>query len=241
MLAERFRHLHFGSLQNTEKFQGVHDGLAQVVIVGDHVGVTGVFADGTNTSDPGIEFLGGVEVVVAFVWRRCRIVVEPGVVTATVKANVADFRRGFRGRGEGVADDRLIDVAETDSMIAQESESVWSLPGRMAQLNDKGIIREAGEDTREVVDGFGGAMKGKRELKEDRAEFVCLSKNIETCTNGALVFGGGRRVVSEFLPEFRGEHKGRISGDAVEPECGVIGTQRLVERGIDFDSIEEFG
>ena len=201
MLAERFRHLDFGSLQNTEKFQGVYDGLAQVVIVGDHVGVTGVFADGTNTSDPGIEFLGGVEVVVAFVRRRCRIVVEPGVVTATVKSNVADFRRGLCGRGQGVADDRLIDIAEPHLLIMEESEGVWILPGRMAQLNDKGIIRETGEDTREVVDRFGGAMKGKRELKEDRAEFICLSKNVETCTNGALVFGSSRGVVSEFLPE----------------------------------------
>ena len=44
-----------------------------------------------------------------------------------------------------------------------------------------------------------------------------------------------------FCQSFRSEDKGRIGDDAIEPECGVIGAQRLVEGGIDFDGIEEFG
>ena len=84
-------------------------------------------------------------------------------------------------------------------------------------------------------------MKGKRELKKDCTEFLGLSENVETDADGALVLAGGARIVSELLPEFGGENKSGIGGYALDPKCGVIGTQRLVKGSIDLDRVEKLG
>jgi hypothetical protein len=84
-------------------------------------------------------------------------------------------------------------------------------------------------------------MERKGELKEDGAELVGRAKNVKAGTDRALVVGAGAGVVREFLPEFGGEEKSRIGGNAVEPIGGMIGTQRMVERSVDLDGVEESG
>ena len=143
MPAEIVGQFQFCSLQDTEELQGVDDGLALVVVVGDHVDVARVFLDFLNAGGPGLEFLERVEIVVALVGGELGIVTEPGIVPAAVKAHVADGRSVLRGWRHGVADDRLIDVAEAGVVIAQEIQSVLGLPGGVAKFDDEGIVGEA--------------------------------------------------------------------------------------------------
>ena len=143
VLPQVFGHPQFCSLQNTKELQGVHDGFALIVVVGDDVYVTGVLLNFLDASDPGLEFLGRIKVVVAFVGRELGIVAEPGVVAAAVKSHVADRRSALRGWRDGIADDRLIDVAEAGVVLAQEIEAVLSLPGRVAEFDDEGIVDKA--------------------------------------------------------------------------------------------------
>jgi len=53
VLAKIVGHFQFCSLQNAEELQGVYDGFALVVVVGDHEGVAGVFLDFLDARDPG--------------------------------------------------------------------------------------------------------------------------------------------------------------------------------------------
>src|SRR5712664_4356279 len=89
--------------------------------------------------------------------------------------------------------------------------------------------------------GFSRFVKGKRELEEHGAKLARFSKNVEACACGAFVFGRGGRFVGEALPEFRGEKERGISGAAFDPGAGGVGADWLIERGIDFDGVEELG
>ena len=45
----------------------------------------------------------------------------------------------------------------------------------------------------------------------------------------------------EPLPEFGGKDEARVGRDAVDPLGGVVGPNGIVERGVDLNSVEEFG
>jgi len=219
--------------------QSIDDSLALIVVVGDDEGATRVFTDGADADDPGIEFVGGIEIVIALVSGRGGVVAEPGVVATAVEADVSDGRSGFRGRNEGTADERLVDVAEAGVLLAKEFESLLGLPGGVTEFDDEGVISEALENRREVSDSLAVAMKREGELEEDGPELSRLVENIKTGADGALVFPGGGGIVGEFLPKLCGEKKGGVPLDALEPESGVIGTQRLIEGSIDFDGVKK--
>ena len=136
MRAKIIGYFQFGSLQNAEELQGIYDGFALVVVVGDHEGVAGVLLDLLDALDPGNEFVGRIEIVVAFVGRQFWIVAEPGVVTAAVESDVADGRGALCRWSEGIADDGLIDVAEASLVFAQKIERGLSLPGGVAEFDD---------------------------------------------------------------------------------------------------------
>ena len=142
MLAQVVGHFQFRSLQNAEELQGVYDSLALVVVVGDDVDVTGVFLHFLDAIDPGYELLGRIKIVVALVGGQFGIIAEPGVVAAAVEPHVANGRSALCSRLDGIADDRLIDVAETGVVLAQEIESVLRLPGSVAEFDDEGIVGE---------------------------------------------------------------------------------------------------
>lgn len=191
VLAEIVGHFEFCSLQNTEELQGVYGGFAQVVVVGDHEDIAGVLLDFLDARDPGLEFVERVEIVVAFVGRELGIVTEPGVVAAAVEADVADGRGALRGWSDGVADDGLIDVAESGVVLAQEIESGLRLPRGVAEFDDERVVGEAFEKSGKVSDGFRRFVKGKRELEKNGAELASFAENVETGADVALVFGAG--------------------------------------------------
>ena len=143
MLAKFVGHFQFASFQNAEELQSVYDGFALVVVVGDHVGITGVLLDVLDAGDPGTELLGGIEIIIAFVGGSFGIVAEPGVVAAAVEADVTDGRGAFRGGFEGTADDGLVDVAEAYVVFAEELQGGLILPGGVAEFDDQRIIGEA--------------------------------------------------------------------------------------------------
>ena len=87
--------------------------------------------------------------------------------------------------------------------------------------------------------GFWRFVKGERELEENGAELACFSENIEARACGAFVFGRGGRFVGEALPEFGGEVERAICCDTLDPGGGVVGSDWLVEGGVDFDGVEE--
>jgi hypothetical protein len=241
VLPKRLGNFDFRAFEDADELEGVDDGLALKVIVGDDKGVAGVFGDFANARDPGSEFFGRVKIIVALVGGDGGIVREPGIVAAAMETDIADWGSGLRGGRERAANDRLIDVAEASVVLPKEDESFGGIPGTVANFDDETVIGEALEHSGEIACGFLGAMERERELKEDGAEFVGGAKNVKAGTDGALVVGGGAGVVREFLPEFGGEEKLRIGGNAVEPIGGVIGTQRMVERSVDLDGVEESG
>jgi hypothetical protein len=119
MPAERFRNFDFCAFEDADELQRVDDRFALEVIVGDNESVARMFRDGADPGDPGSEFSGVVEIVVAFVGRDGGVVGKPGVVAAAVETNVTDARGGL-GRGrQGTADDGLINVAEACVVLTE--------------------------------------------------------------------------------------------------------------------------
>jgi hypothetical protein len=241
VLAERFGNFNFGAFEDVDELEGVDDGLALEMIVGDDKGVAGVFGDFADASDPRSELFGGVEIVVALVGGDGGVVGKPRVVAAAMKTDVADGRGGLGRGGERAADDGLVNVAEAGVVFTEERESFGGVPRVVADFDDERVIAKAEENGGEIRDGFPGAMKRKRELKKDGAEFIGGAENIEAGADGAFVVGGGAGVVGEFLPELGGEDEARIGGDKIDPVGGKIGAHGLVKGGINLNGVEEFG
>jgi len=238
--AQRLRHLYFRALEDADELEGVDDSFALIVIVGDDKGVARVFRDFADAPGPGSKFFRGIKIVVAFVSGDGGVVGEPGVVPAAVEADVADRRGGRFGRFERTADDGLVDVAEARAVLAEQGEGIGSVPGSVADFDDEGIVGEALQERREISDGFGRAMERKWELQEDRSELAGFLQRLEAGAHDAFVGRSGSRIVGESLPELGGENEARIGRDAAEPLRGVVGTKRLVKRGVDLDGVEEF-
>jgi len=245
-LAERLGDFDFGAFEDVDELEGVDDGFALEMIVGDYKGVAGVFGDFVDARDPRSELFGGVEIVVALVGGDGGVVGKPRVVAAAMKTDVADGRGGLGRGGERAADDGLVNVAKAGAVFAEERQSVGRIPSAVANFDDKRVIAKTQEDGGEVRDSFLGAMKRKRELKKNGAEFIGGAENVEAGADGAFVGSGGARgagncVVSESLPELGGEDEAGIGGDKLDPVCGKIGAQRLVKRSVDLNGVEEFG
>jgi len=92
VLTKRLGNFDFGAFEDADELEGIDDGLALEMIVGDDESVAGVLGNLAGAGDPGCELFGGVKIVVALVGRDRSIVGEPGVVAAAVKADVADRR-----------------------------------------------------------------------------------------------------------------------------------------------------
>ena len=241
VLTQGLGYFHLGAFQGADQLQGVDDGLALKVIVRNHESVAGVLVDRTDTRDPRIQLVRGIEIVVTLVGRSVRIVGEPGVIAAAVQADIADGRSHFGGRYDGAADERLVDIAEAHAMLAELFEHVLVLPGSVAQFHDQRVVGEALHNGQEVRGSFARAMEGKRELREDRAKLFGVAQHVKTLADRAFVFGSSRRIMREFLPELRSENERGIGGDSFEPGSRVVGAERLIKGSIDFDSVEEFG
>ena len=121
MLAKRLGDFDFCALENADELEGVDDRFALEVIVGDDESVAGVLGDVADAGDPGSEFFGSIEIVVAFVGGDGGVVGEPSVVTSAVKTDVTNGRSGLGRRGKGAADDGLIDVAKAGLVVAEKS------------------------------------------------------------------------------------------------------------------------
>ena len=140
----------------------------------------------------------------------------------------------------------MIDVAETGVVIVEKLQSFVGVPRGVANFDDERIVGETLEYGGEPGDGLFCAMERERKLEKDGSEFAGGAQNVEASANSALV-GSGRGEssrsgsVCKAFPEFGGEDKARIGGDAVEPLRGVLGTQRLIEGSVDLDGVEEFG
>ena len=113
------------------------------MIVGDNEGVRSVLGDFSNAGDPGSEFFGGVEIVVALVGGNGSVVGEPRVVAAAVKADIADGRSGLGGRGEGASDDGLVDIAEAGAVFTKERKSFGGVPSVMADFDNERVVAKA--------------------------------------------------------------------------------------------------
>lgn len=100
MLTQRLWNFYFRALENADELEGVNDGLALKVIVGDDESVARVFGDLPDAGDPRSELFGGVEIVVAFMGRDGGVVGKPSIVAATVETHVANGRSDLGGRGK---------------------------------------------------------------------------------------------------------------------------------------------
>jgi len=240
VLTERLGDFDFGAFENVDELEGVYDGLALEMVVGDDEGVASVFGDFANAGDPGSELFSGVEIVVALVSGDGAVVGEPGVVAAAMKTDVADGRSSLGRRSERAADDGLVNVAEAGAVFAKERERFGRVPCVVADFGDERVIPKAEENGGEIGGCFPGAMKRKRKLKKDGTEFPGGAKNVEAGADGAFVVGGGAGIVGEFLPEFGGEDEAGVGRDEIDPVGGKIGAERLIKGGVDLNSVEEF-
>src|SRR5215471_15696376 len=82
-------------------------------------------------------------------------------------------------------------------------------------------------------------MKGKWKLKQDCAQLAGVAQRVESGAHRALVFRSRIGVVRELLPQLRGENKTRIGRHELNPLPAVFWLQRLVERGVDLNRVEE--
>jgi len=239
VVAQGLGHFYLVTAEDMDELKRVDGAFAEVVIVGDDESFPGGVGDVADASGPGVEFLAGVEIVVALGRRRIGIVAEPGVVAAAVQANVADRRRDAFAGPDGVADDGLIDIAESDAALVQKVVKGFPGPRGVTDLDDEAVVFEIVEDLSEAREVFGRLMKRKRELQEESAEAVRFVKDVETFADGFDVAGRGAAFVGELLPELGGEKESGIRGDALEPLCGERRLERMVEGRVDLDGVEE--
>ncbi len=137
MAAQGFGDFYFCSGEKIHQLQGVDDTFGLEMIVGDDERFAGGFGDVFDAFGPGFEFGFGVEIVVAFGGRGGGIVGEPGVVAATVKADVADGRGDTFAGLDGAADNGLIDIAEADAALVEKFVEFFFGPGGVADFDDQ--------------------------------------------------------------------------------------------------------
>ena len=159
VIAQRIGNFDFVAGEEIEEFEGVDDSLGLEVIVGDDESFVGVFGDMFDALGPGFEFLGGIQIVVAFGGRGSGIVAEPGVVAAAMEANVADGRSDAFAGLDGAADDGLVDIAEADAAFVEEFVKLFLGPGGVADFDDERVAAELVEEGAEAVEIFGSVVK----------------------------------------------------------------------------------
>src|SRR6202040_592920 len=123
--------------------QGIDDGFALKVIVGDDERLAGPFCDFADSRSPRRKLLGRVKIVVTLMRGDRCVVAEPSVVAPAVKPDVPDGRGGLRRGRKRTPDDGLVDVAETDAAVAQEIQRFSGIPRSVANFDDQGIVSEA--------------------------------------------------------------------------------------------------
>jgi len=109
------------------------------MIVGDYECFVGSLRDFADARDPGREFFGGVEIVVALVRGDGFVVREPSVVAPAVQPHVAYGRCGLRGGPR----DRPIMVGlccRNLHRCAQQFQCFCRIPRTMAYFDDQGIV-----------------------------------------------------------------------------------------------------
>src|SRR5262249_52018347 len=116
MLNETCRRLHLASADQVLQLQSVNRGLAFEVVVGNHVCDLRLARDLLDTWLPLCEFTFAVQIVIA-VGRL--LVLEPLIIVAAVETNIADRRGCVRGGSDGASQERLINVAEADTLLRE--------------------------------------------------------------------------------------------------------------------------
>ena len=84
-------------------------------------------------------------------------------------------------------------------------------------------------------------MERKRKLQQEGAKLSRILNTSESRADSDFITFRGVRLVSEVLPQLRGELESGIGGHLLDPAPAMFGAQRLIERRIDLDRIEEFG
>ena len=82
------------------------------MIIGDNVSLHRLFGDLTHQRHEGFDFRCRVQVIVTLI--AARILLEPGFVVASMQAEITDRGGDLRGGLQRIADNRLVDVAESD-------------------------------------------------------------------------------------------------------------------------------
>ena len=91
--------IHLLAAHERRDFESVHHGFANIVIVGDGVGISRFLSNGFDAFHPRFQFIERIEVVVPFTHIGfCR---EPAFVVAPVQTHVANRSRDFRARPYG--------------------------------------------------------------------------------------------------------------------------------------------
>src|SRR5712692_10489987 len=241
VVAQRFGHLHLRAGEDADQLQRIHHALALEMVVGDDKGGLGAHGEFADALGPGFKFRLAVEVVVALLGRRRRVIAEPRIVPPPVQPDVAHRRGGPLGRLERPADHWLIYVAKTHAVLVQQVVEAFLVPGGMPHLHDQRVIGEPLDQFFQIRDVIRRMVERKRELQQHRAQLAGVPQQVKSRPDGALVFRGGSAFVREFLPEFRGEQKPRVRRHACQPLPAEDWPEGLVERRVDLDGVEEFG
>ena len=109
----------------------------------------------------------------------------------------------------------------------------------MAKLDNQGVLHEALQQLGQVGNGLARAMKREGELHEHSAQFCLAHQNVESHANFPFFRAPRGKIVREALPQFGGEHEPWVGSDFLDPLFGLFDAQRAVERGVDFDGVEE--
>src|SRR5579871_1783234 len=139
-----------------------------------------------------------------------------------------------------MANQGLINVAESGVVLREESKGFGYVPGGVTNFHYEGKIGEAFQQCHEICRSFWCAMKCERELQQHSPELAGSAKRFESVAHQFFVFFGSGHFVSESLPKFCGENEIPVRGYIAEPLLCVFGFYRVVEGSIYFDGVEEF-
>src|SRR5262245_38418666 len=170
---------------------GVLGRVPRVAVVEEDVDPLGAIGQRADLLHPLAEFRLGVVVVVAVAFRLA----PPGILVASVKADVGDRRRRDGDRRDEPAKPRLVHRTVADRTLAQELEDALTDPAVVPELDKERMRGDSFPQEGEVIEILHGVLEGPGKLAQDTAQFARPIQRLEGLAEGVE----DRRVAAQLV------------------------------------------
>jgi hypothetical protein len=221
--------------------EGVHQGLSPIMVVRDDIYAVAVFAKLLDSSNPFIELIFCVKIVIALIASGG--FPEPVLVVPSMQAHVGKFRIGDdRARFKGISNHGLVDVAETNVVLSEQAEKIGIIPRGMADFQGEGIPRERSEQLCQIIRVSRCIRIRPGKLHEQRCEPVDRDKGLDAELEifnifPAVIFS----FMGEHLMELDRQKEIGMFTQSLYPGQGNVEGRRPVKCAVDFDDIDIAG